>query len=181
MSDRVKLLEPEVVDEASAARDLEHLLAQPVDQRQSTPFVERIDGIVIGTLVAFVDPNQPLVVYPGQQGTAPLVARSSFDLRAEHVGHEVTLMFENGDPQKPIVIGRIRVPSAWPLTELPTHVEVETDGRRLTITAEDQLVLRCGEASITLHRSGKVVIRGQHIVSHATGVNRVRGGSVHLN
>jgi hypothetical protein len=41
--------------------------------------------------------------------------------------------------------------------------------------------LRCGEASISLSRDGKVVIRGRHIVSHASGVNRIRGGSVELN
>jgi hypothetical protein len=42
-------------------------------------------------------------------------------------------------------------------------------------------VLRCGEGSITLTRDGKIVLRGKHIVTHASGVNRIRGGSVELN
>jgi len=42
-------------------------------------------------------------------------------------------------------------------------------------------VLRCGKASITLTREGKVLIHGSYISSRSTGVNRVKGGSVQLN
>jgi hypothetical protein len=181
MSDRVKLSEPEVVDNAPAPRELEQLLAQPVEQRQSTTSQERIDGMVVGTLVAFLDPYRPLVIYPGQPGTAALVARATVDLYAEHIGDEVTLLFENGDPLKPIVSGRIRVPTAWPSTERPPQVDVDADGKRLTVSAKDQLVFRCGKASITLTAAGKVLIQGAYVSNRSTGVLRLTGGSVQIN
>jgi hypothetical protein len=43
------------------------------------------------------------------------------------------------------------------------------------------LVLRCGKARITLTRAGKVLVEGTYISSRSSGVNRIRGGSVHLN
>ncbi len=34
------------------------------------------------------------------------------------------------------------------------------DGERLVLTAEKEIVLECGKASITLTRAGKILIRG---------------------
>lgn len=181
MSDRGKLLETKVVDEALVTGELDQLLAQPVEQRYDAEKRGRIEGLVVGTLVAFIDPYRPLVIYPSQPGTSALVARASVDLRAEHIGHDVTLMFEDGDPQKPIVTGRVRMPSAWPTTEPPPHVDLDADGRRLTLTAKDQLVLRCGKASITLTAAGKVLIQGAYVSNRSSGVMRIKGGSIQLN
>jgi hypothetical protein len=103
------------------------------------------------------------------------------DLRCEHIGHDVTLMFENGDPQRPIVTGRIRTPEPWPTSGRPAELEVDADGHRLTLTAKDQLVLRCGKASITLTKAGKVLVEGTYVSSRAMGVNRLKGGSVQIN
>jgi hypothetical protein len=63
------------------------------------------------------------------------------------------------------------------------HLEVETlaDGKRVILSADREIVLRCGKASITLTRSGKIILKGTHLVSHATGVNRIRGGAVEIN
>jgi hypothetical protein len=58
---------------------------------------------------------------------------------------------------------------------------VDCDGDRLIVTAKEQLVLRCGAASITLTKAGKVLIRGAYVSSTSTGVNRINGGSVQLN
>jgi hypothetical protein len=69
----------------------------------------------------------------------------------------------------------------WPLAEQPGRVEVEADGERLIINANEHLVLRCGKACMTLRRDGRIEIRGETIVSQATGANRIRGGSVELN
>jgi hypothetical protein len=65
--------------------------------------------------------------------------------------------------------------------ERPAQVEVQADGERLLLDARTQLVLRCGKASITLTREGKVLIQGSYISSRSSGVNRVKGGSVQLN
>ena len=61
----------------------------------------------------------------------------------------------------------------------PLHVVA--DGRRVTVEAADELVLRCGEASLTLRADGRVTVRGTHILSHATGPHRLKGGSFSIN
>ena len=53
--------------------------------------------------------------------------------------------------------------------------------KQIVIDAEEELTIRCGKGSITIRKSGKVLIRGLEIVSHSKGANRIRGGSVHLN
>jgi hypothetical protein len=55
------------------------------------------------------------------------------------------------------------------------------DGRRLVLEGLDELVLRCGEASITLRRNGRIVIRGVEVETRAAGSNKIRGGSVQIN
>ena len=60
-------------------------------------------------------------------------------------------------------------------------VAVERDGERLTLTADREIVLRCGKASLTLTRAGKVLIRGAYLLSRSSGVNRIKGGSVQIN
>ena len=60
-------------------------------------------------------------------------------------------------------------------------VQIEADGQRVTVEARDELVLRCGEASVSLRADGKVVVRGTHIVSHSTGPHRIKGGSLSIN
>jgi uncharacterized protein (DUF2345 family) len=59
--------------------------------------------------------------------------------------------------------------------------EATVDGERVVLTAQQEIVLRCGDASITLTKAGKIIIRGQYILSRSSGVNRVQGGSIQLN
>jgi hypothetical protein len=140
------------------------------------------DGVVLGTLVAFQDNGAtPFVTYADQPGVSPLAARSTVDLLAAHIGHPVVLMFEGHDPARPIVLGVVRQAASQVLSEAGGGVEVEADGQRLVVTAERGLVLRCGKASITLTPDGKVAVKGTQIVSHASGLNRIRGGAVQVN
>jgi hypothetical protein len=151
------------------------LAARPV--RTATALPEA----VVGELIGFVDDGlTPLVRYPGQPGTAALRARCVPDLHGAHVGREVLLSFEGGDPQRPIVTGVLRG-AATPPAEATGQVQVDVDGERLVVRAANQLVLQCGEASITLTKAGKVLIQGTYVSSRSSGVNRVHGGSVQLN
>jgi hypothetical protein len=139
-------------------------------------------GVVIGELLAMKDEGRtPLVVFPGQVGTAAIPARTVVDLHGPHIGRQVVLMFEAGDIGKPIIMGVLREGDGWPLSEQPGQVEVEADGERMIVSASEQLVLRCGKASITLTRAGKVLIQGSYLLSRSSGVNRIKGGSVQLN
>jgi hypothetical protein len=137
----------------------------------------RIDGVVIGLLMGFAGDGAPLVVFPGNASEAAIPARTTAALAPEDVGREVALLFEGGDPALPLVVGRLIRP------EPPAPATVRRDGQeeRLELTAEREIVLRCGQASVTLTRAGKVLIRGTYVFSRSSGVNKIKGGSVQLN
>lgn len=141
----------------------------------------RFDGICVGYLVGILEGAVPLVTHPHSPVSAALPARTVIDLRGQHIGEEVVLQFENGDVTRPIVMGVLRKPNAWPLEKQPEQVTVEADGERLAIDAKNEIVLRCGKASITLTKAGKVLIKGTYISSRSSGANRIKGGSVLLN
>jgi uncharacterized protein DUF6484 len=166
--------------EAAESRDFEELIRSEIGE-ETLP-ARRIDGVVVGTLVGFTDNGAtPLVTYRDQPGIPALPARTTVDLHGPHIGRAAVLMFEEGDPCRPIIVGCIRHPGDRSLPRLPGQVEVDADGERLVVSANQGLVLRCGKASITLSPEGKVVIRGTQVVSHASGLNRIKGGSVQVN
>lgn len=165
--------------------------AATVDEGQAPRYVQatmsgetrttRLHGIVIGVLVGFKDEGRtPLVIYPGQLGAAAFAAHTITDIHGSHIGRQVVLMFDQGDPRRPIVMGALRTQEGWPI-EQPSQVEVDVDGERMIISAKEQLVLRCGRASITLTKAGKILINGAYVSSRSSGVNRIKGGSVQLN
>jgi hypothetical protein len=51
----------------------------------------------------------------------------------------------------------------------------------MIVGAKEQLVLRCGKASITLTKAGKVLIQGAYVSNRSSGVLRLKGGSVNIN
>lgn len=156
----------------------------------------------VGSLVAWSSGEAPKVNFPGNE-QGPLAARSTIVLDptiiAEAIASErgVLLTFEDGRPDAPIITGLLQnfpdtqdpesAPQVWddqpnedpssPLAE----VEARIDGRRVEIEAADEIVLRCGKASIVLRRNGRVVIRGTYVETRSGGVNRVKGGSVQIN
>jgi hypothetical protein len=143
--------------------------------------LRHIYGVRIGVLVGMRDDGcTPLVVYSGQPDSAALSARATVDLHGAHIGRHVVLMFEDGDPRRPLVLGCLAQQAATP-AERPGNVEVDADGERLLLSAKEQLVLRCGKASITLTKAGKILIQGAYVSSRSSGVNRIKGGSVQLN
>jgi hypothetical protein len=119
----------------------------------------------------------------------PIVARSVVQWQREQVReaietrHPVLLVFEEGDVRKPIIVGTMKpVPKrdASPTAEA-SPVQVLADGERVEVRGRDEVVLRCGEASITLRRNGRVVIKGAQVETRARGTNRIKGGNVLIN
>ncbi len=145
--------------------------------RETSPRTDlgRVDEIVIGKLMGIAEQGEPLVDFPDNPARHPLMARSTVDLTHEHIGREVALLFETGKLTKPIVMGLLRIPK--PLSQSTAEI----DGERLELSAEREIVLRCGEASITLTRAGKILLRGKYLLSRSSGVNRIKGGSIQLN
>lgn len=139
----------------------------------------RYDGVVIGVLLGFHESGAPLVAFPGNPRETALAARTTTRLRGEDLGHEVALLFENADPARPLLIGVIRQPE--PRRTDATRTTADLDGERLVLSAQREIVLKCGKSSITLTRAGKVLIRGAYLLSRSSGINRIKGGSIQVN
>ncbi len=70
--------------------------------------------------------------------------------------------------KKGIVLGIVAAPAAG-------------KAEKLVIEAEREIVIKCGEGSITVSADGKIAIKGTHLLSRATGINKIKGGSVAIN
>jgi len=63
----------------------------------------------------------------------------------------------------------------------PAPAEARVDGKKVLIVGEEEVTLKCGKASITLTAAGKVLIKGEYVLSRSSGVNRIKGGAVQIN
>lgn len=142
--------------------------------------------------IAGADGAVPRVDYPGNPG-GPVGARSTVPLEPEALLAAVArrqgavLLLAEGEP-RPILIGLLQPETETPLLDAvlgaPAErlVEVaEVDGKRVVVEGRDEIVLRCGEASITLRRNGRVVIRGTQLETRASGLQRIQGGKIEIN
>ena len=121
-----------------------------------------LPGVALGRLAGFAPDGAPLI-----EGEA-LPARALVTLGPGDVGAEVA--WTRLPDGAPLLLGRLRAP-----------LVVAADGEAEVIEATRELRLTCGRASLTLHRDGRVEVRGTAILSRSTGPNRVQGASVHLN
>lgn len=144
----------------------------------------------IGRVVAFSG-GEVRVDFTGN-AAGPVAARVTAGLddgaleAAARGRQEAVLLFEGGNPTRPVVLALLR--SATPHLDaalsapLPAGQKVaRVDGRRVEIEGAEEVVLRCGKASLTLRRDGKVELRGVNVVSQAAQVNKIRGGKVQIN
>lgn len=164
--------------------------------------------ILLGRLEAIDDAGSAIISMPEISIFDQSVALSTITISPQHLGRQVALMFTQGSNPMPVIIGLIHSPlqqvldtvlantvtpngdelifpgslntSNNPPSELSSSL-VQIDGKQLILEGHEEIVLRCGEASITLNKSGKISIRGKYLLSRATGVNRILGGSVQVN
>ncbi|CAN7471957.1 DUF6484 domain-containing protein [Pseudorhodoferax sp. LjRoot39] len=136
----------------------------------------------IGRLQGFDQLDQPMLVglsaCPGQV----VAARSIVPLRRAMVGREVLVLFAEGNLQSPVVVGVVEARALREAKTAPeSGVTMVADGERHLIEAEREIVLRCGDASITLTRAGKVIIQGNYILSRSRGYNKIKGAAIDIN
>jgi hypothetical protein len=136
---------------------LEGLLPQ---ERLTPATVRDVDeaGVV---RIAYAEADAPVaaaVAVPLGAVTAPLL----------RPGDEVLALLRDGDPTRPVIVATIaeRVPSS---------------PQAVVLRADRELVLECGEASISLHADGRVVVRGGYVETYAEGTNRIKGAQVRIN
>ena len=160
-------------------------------------------GVQLAAIVGVTDDGPQVQLQPdGPSITARLavsVTRERLDAAIAEC-QQVVALFEHGDRSRPIIVGFIEsVPApAEPveiapvlpdrptevgpvLPDRPSVVEADVDGKRVRITAQDEIVLQCGSASVTLRRNGRVIIRGTYVESRSDGTNRIKGGQVQIN
>ncbi|MCR6653183.1 MAG: DUF6484 domain-containing protein [Cellvibrionaceae bacterium] len=155
--------------------------------------------IILGQLLDLDHQGNPLVDYDCNPDDIAQVAVSTLPIIRQHLGRQVALLFASGNLRKPVIMGFIHNPldallenfsdaNSENITSGSNSVEegtfrdiVTVDGRKVVIEGEEEVVLRCGESSITLTKAGKIVIRGKYLLSRASGVNRILGGSVQVN
>lgn len=152
----------------------------------------KLDGVVIG-MVMDVTKDGIQVVFPGNPSEEAIPARATVPLSTRDIGAEVALIFEQGNPGAPIIMGRLLRPgdgmddpddgtTELDMAPAPMRVSVDDEAEEIVdITGKEQVVIRCGRASITLTKAGKILLRGAYISSRSSGANRIKGGSIHLN
>ena len=148
---------------------------------------EKIPTLVLTPLIArfhgFDIEDRPLVSDMAQLPGEVILARTTVPLLREAIGSDVVVLCEHGDPQRPIIMGVVRSEPLSPVDSISPQklISVQADEDRYVISAEREIVLRCGDSSITLTRTGKVIIKGNYILSRSTGYNKIKGAAVDIN
>ena len=141
-------------------------------------------GIGVAKFVGFDLQDQPLITnlacLPGQIVTA----RSTVALRSKMMNSDVVVMFDGGKIEHPVILGVIQDQKNQDHEAVFSSdklVHAQIDNERVEIAAEREIILRCGDASITLTRAGKVIIKGNYIISRSAGYNKIKGAAIELN
>jgi len=161
--------------------------------------------IIIGSLTGLDHQGRALVDFAGNPKDRAITAISTSPISLQHSGRQVALLFDNNDLEKPIIVGLIHNPLQDILDNfelgnvdnstdnelnsqdnnsdkpLSTVDDMLLDGERLVFEAKKEIVLKCGESSITLTKAGKILIKGKYLLNRSSGVNRIVGGSVQIN
>lgn len=137
-------------------------------------------AVIVARLAGFDLQERPVVSGIAARPGQVVAARSTVVLRHAMVGLDVVLLLADADTDAPIIIGVID-PAAVPATQPPCRPVAVADGERHVIQAEREIVLRCGDASITLTRAGKIILRGTYILSRSTGYHKIKGAAIDIN
>lgn len=158
--------------------------------------------ILIATVAGIDGDGHPLVEFTGSGADGPLAAMSLVAVTHKDKGRQAALTFAEGDPARPVLMGLIHSPlqdmiadfellaagrerDSAPATDAPGNSAGDTDayvdGERVVLEGKEEIVLKCGDASITLTKAGKILIRGKYLLNRSAGVNRIMGGSVQVN
>lgn len=152
-------------------------------------------NVFIGTVSNIDTDGSVLVDFSENPESSPIKALTTVTITRQHISRQVALLFNSGDFKQPVIMGLIQSPldsviESFELSQAIPESEPEAppqindalvDGKRVVIEGKEEIVLKCGEASITLTKAGKILIRGKYLLNRSSGVNRIMGGSVQVN
>ena len=139
---------------------------------------KKIEGLLIGNVVK-VDSERKVWVHVPGVVDPPVLAKSIAPLNQMREGAQCALMFENGQSEFPVIMGILQQ-SVIALGACDSGA-VSQSQDRIDIVSDREINLHCGDAHLRLTADGRVEMRGRTVISHSTGLNRIRGASVKLN
>ena len=162
---------------------LSALLDSPMKPAGAFTPAQSIAAPVVAELVAFDLGDKPIIRYRDALQGEQVVARSILSLQRSQLGSDVVVLCEAADPRRPIILGVVQQSAGESVAanKASAPVTVQADGQRYVLNAEREIVLRCGAASITLTRAGKVIIKGTYVLSRSSGYNKIKGAAVDIN
>ena len=132
------------------------------------------EGVSIATFTGFNNIDQFLVALSDE--IEPLPALSTLRLTESDIGEQVVVAFERNKVRSPIIIGLLQERK-----QPSKQAALKLDGERLTLKAEREIEFRCGDASIVLTKAGKVLIKGNYVLTRSRGANKIKGAYVDIN
>lgn len=163
-----------------------HSKDQPLEQDHPEPMTSDVTGVCVGLIVSVEKEGQIAVDFPDNPNP-PVSARSIIGVTPADKDREVLLTFDHGDPRRPIIVGFIQhqpvieKESKTLMLDRKSLEDIVLDGRRITLDASEEIVLRCGDSSAKLRKDGTIIIKGINLVSRARAANKIKGAAVNIN
>jgi hypothetical protein len=130
-------------------------IGRPREGQLATAIVDHVDEE--GVVLVAIDGGEP---EPARIAATPGLSSGAFT-----PGTQVLVLL---DPESPIVVS----PILTRLAGTPPAIELR---------AQEEIVLRVGDATISIDATGTVAIRGERIDSEAEGIQRIKGAQVRIN
>ena len=143
-------------------------------------------GVRVGRILAIQQDGLATVDF-NDNPLGPLPARSIVCISRRHLGSQVLLNFENDDLSCPIIVGLLQQTpvdkdhDGAPELDRKAISDVMIDGEKLFLDAKKEIEIRCGKSALILKADGKVIIKGEQIISRARKVNKIKGAAVKIN
>jgi len=124
-------------------------ISKPTPEQQPEPARRSIDGVVVARLLALRSDGKAMVevVDPAgldQRLRQPIFATYLPALTARHIGRRVALLFEQGDPGRPVIVAVMHEAVEESDVAPAAPVTVALDGDELHLDARREIVLSCG-------------------------------------
>lgn len=133
----------------------------------------QIPGVLVWRVTGVDDDGMPLVGTSNDEArAAQVVWMTDAPDWSKCVGLRAVVALEDGNEERPILLG---------LLDPPPRTKGVSKPKTLRVESERELVIECGKSKIALRADGRIEIRGGHLISRSSGPNKIKGGSVQIN